>query len=248
MYRQNKQPSAAEKLENLDKMLPDDTILLDRSNIDNNAKPIVQQDFNNIDFRNELILAKKRLRDAIEQLDVNERYGDRDISVALSETNTASLHLRNLLAYMPVNEQNYVRKSLIKDIVITEHPGCIFKMAMYPLQAAPSKRIYNVYDDVQQALRAFVREHPILMSTKERYTIVYEKVVRGDVVLKRGVSDNDNFEVRRVTNAICDTLLIQDSADKMSFFFTTVQGDAWGMNVYYMLEKDFTSGEFFNKK
>ena len=43
--------------------------------------------------------------------------------------------------------------------------------------------------------------------------------------LAKGRCDNDNFEMKRVTNAITDAIGIADSVDKFSFFYTTIHGD-----------------------
>lgn len=111
----------------------------------------------------------------------------------------------------------------VKNIVISSGQDYLLKVIIFPLVSFPSKGGYNVYSDLKAALQEFLTEHPVIPEKDARLSIVYRRIVPWELTLGKARCDNDNFEMRRCTNAIADALTISDSVDKISFFYTTEQ-------------------------
>lgn len=151
---------------------------------------------------------------------------------AYQEAAAAVSHFYQLFPYVIHDEDT---KKKIADLrqVDVQHKNGALKLVLHPLLPVPSKGGYNNYRDVFDTLSGYLRENDIRFDLSEQYVLIYERVVKGDVHLKYGISDNDNIETRRVTNAIVDAVGIQDSADKLMFLYRTVTGDDYRMNVYF---------------
>lgn len=113
----------------------------------------------------------------------------------------------------------------LSSVVVSSPSGTYLQLELYPLVKLPIKGGYNVYFDVKTAVQQYLREHDVCIPEDSRFTLIYTKVTTADVKLAKGRCDNDNFEMKRVTNAITDAIGIADSVDKFSFFYTTIHGD-----------------------
>lgn len=113
----------------------------------------------------------------------------------------------------------------LSSVVVSSPSGTYLQLELYPLVKLPIKGGYNVYFDVKTAVQHYLREHDVYIPEDSRFTLIYAKVTTADVKLAKGRCDNDNFEMKRVTNAITDAIGIADSVDKFSFFYTTIHGD-----------------------
>ena len=113
----------------------------------------------------------------------------------------------------------------LSSVVVSSPSGTYLQLELYPLVKLPIKGCYNVYFDVKTAVQHYLREHDVYIPEDSRFTLIYAKVTTADVKLAKGRCDNDNFEMKRVTNAITDAIGIADSVDKFSFFYTTIHGD-----------------------
>lgn len=130
----------------------------------------------------------------------------------------------------------------IRDVIIESSPQIPLKITLLPLCAYPIRGAYNTYFDVYNALQN-ADNKPVLAANK-RYTIVYNRVVKGPLVLAKGRCDNDNFEMKRVTNAISDALGIADSVDKFSFYYITTEGEQSKTEVSLLEEASFLGKDF----
>lgn len=117
----------------------------------------------------------------------------------------------------------YAAEPQMKNIEISSGQDYLLKITLFPLVRFPSKGGYNIYSDLKAALQKFLAEHPVNPAKDMRLTIVYRRIVPWELTLGKARCDNDNFEMRRCTNAITDALAISDSVDKISFFYTTEQ-------------------------
>ena len=115
----------------------------------------------------------------------------------------------------------------------------LLQLTLFPLVPYPIKGAYNVYYDVKEALFRFTEKQPFRFDATERFTLVYQRLAKGTVRLSTGCCDNDNFEMKRVTNAITEAIGIADSADKFSFYYTTITGSEAKTRVFLVYEKDF---------
>ena len=114
----------------------------------------------------------------------------------------------------------------------------LLKLTLLPLTPYPIKGAYNVYFGVKEALLSYGKKQPFQFDPSCRYTLIYQRIVKGKVRLSAGCCDNDNFEMQRVTNAITEVIGIADSADKFSFYYTTMGGREAKTLVYLVLEND----------
>lgn len=151
---------------------------------------------------------------------------------AYQEAAAAVSHFYQLFPYVIHDEDTKKKIAKLRRVEVQYKNGAL-KLALHPLLPVPSKGGYNNYRDVFDTLSEYLRENGIRFDLSDQYVLIYERVVKGDVHLKYGISDNDNIETRRVTNAIVDAVGIQDSADKLMFLYRTVTGDDYRMNVYF---------------
>lgn len=130
-------------------------------------------------------------------------------------------------------------QSQVSTIDISQPEGCLLKMVLFPLVNFPTKGGYNVYSELKQALDAYLENHPVKVVPGGKYTLLYRRIVPGPLTLGQGRCDNDNFEMKRCTNAITDALGFADSVDKVSFFYTTDTLDGVScVEIYLLAEKD----------
>lgn len=126
----------------------------------------------------------------------------------------------------------------VKSINISQPTDCLLKIVLFPLVNFPSKAGYNIYSDLKEALQKYLSAHTVILKKENRLTIVYRRVVPWELTLGKGRCDNDNFEMRRCTNAITDALGISDSVDKVSFFYTTEQAPNRNCVEVFLVNED----------
>lgn len=151
---------------------------------------------------------------------------------------------RRLVDYaaLPETVTALAEKEQLKDVLVFGQDGMILlKLELFPLVAHPIKGAYNAYYSVKKAVMEHIKTQPNQLDPRERYTLVYQRIVAGSVRLSAGCCDNDNFEMQRVTNAITETIGIADSADKFSFYYTTTSGQYARTLVYLVREKDLAA-------
>lgn len=176
----------------------------------------------------------------VASLMIDEAAGS-DILSIVQNLELARFSVRKLVDFagLSLPEIQIVSESQIKDIKVEGPRGVILlQLVLLPLVAYPIKGAYNIYFGVKQALSEYLKKHPIQFDAQVRYTLVYQRVTSGKVRLGIGCCDNDNFEMQRVTNAITEIIGIADSADKFSFFYTTVSGRSAKTRVFLVRESD----------
>lgn len=184
------------------------------------------------EIRSHLDAAINRGKDMVSKLEKVDPPECKGLFEAYEEAAAALSHFYMLFPYVVHDDDT---KKAIADLrkVDVEYSSGVLKLTLHPLLPVPSKGGYNNYRDVFESLSAFLKENEITFDLKERYVIIYERIVRGDVQLRYGVSDNDNIETRRITNAIVDSIGVQDSADRLMFLYRTEPGEDFHMNVYF---------------
>lgn len=165
----------------------------------------------------------------------------KDILELIQDLELARFAARKLVdaAALPMAEHQAAEDAHLRDIQVSGRSGSILlKLDLLPLTPYPIKGAYNIYFDVKEALLAYSKTQPFQFDPSCRYTLVYQRIVRGKVRLSAGCCDNDNFEMQRVTNAITEVIGIADSADKFSFYYTTIGGSEAKTLVYLVQEND----------
>lgn len=161
----------------------------------------------------------------------------------LEEIERARYAARQIVPFMDIHQQDTATQHVksMRGIEISVPPGTILKIAMVPLVAYPIKGGYNIYFDVKEALGEYFDMHPLPeIDITTRYVLVYRRIVPGNLVLATGRCDNDNFEMKRVTNAIAESIGVADSVDKFSFYYTTVNGKESKAEAILINENQFS--------
>lgn len=165
----------------------------------------------------------------------------KDILGIIQDLELARYSARKLVdaAAISDEEKQAAAEAQLRDIQVFGTSGIILlRLVLFPLTPYPIKGAYNVYFSVKEALLSYSKTQPFHFDPSCRYTLVYQRIVKGKVRLSAGCCDNDNFEMQRVTNAITEVIGIADSADKFSFYYTTISGQDAKTIVYLVREND----------
>lgn len=130
--------------------------------------------------------------------------------------------LRESFSSVSVSDHSELKKKY-KDtlnIFVSKPENTIIRIKMLPLINKPLKGTYNVYDEVKIALEEYKKEHRIDVPQGERFTLIYKKYSKS--FASNYTCDNDNFEMKRVTNAITESIHRYDNVHNFSFYYTTV--------------------------
>lgn len=140
---------------------------------------------------------------------------------------------------LPDSQKQALLRVGIKDISIS-NPSvpALLLITLFPLVNTQIKGGYNVYFEVKFALEKYLQEHPLTLPMG-RFALVYRRIIKGNLALSAGHCDNDNFEMKRVTNAITEAIHVADSVDKFSFYYTAAAGDEAKTEVYLATESQF---------
>lgn len=194
-------------------------------------------------LKSTLQYCSNRVKSMKKVLDKSLEYpNDRAILDLLGEVELSRKALREVLPETHQPTETASVPGNIQDVIVETSPQIPLKITLMPLCAYPIRGAYNTYFDVYNALQNMINK-PALAAHK-RYTIIYNRVVKGPLVLAKGRCDNDNFEMKRVTNAISDALGIADSVDKFSFYYTTTEGDQSKTEVFLLEEAAFLGRNF----
>lgn len=115
-------------------------------------------------------------------------------------------------------EKELVKRAFIS---VTVPENAVIRVCLPPLIGRQFKGSYNIYWKLKAALSQFEKEHPFPNLSGEKMVLMYK---RYSTNLAVGHScDNDNWEMKRVTNAIAEALNHSDNPEHFSMFYTTVQ-------------------------
>lgn len=108
----------------------------------------------------------------------------------------------------------------IKNVVIGHPEGTILRVTIPPLIGRRFKGTYDIYWAVKVMLEEYYskNERPILYG--EKLLLIYKKYAPNLSVCF--TCDNDNWEAKRVTNAISEAFLYSDNAEHFSMMYTAV--------------------------
>ena len=123
--------------------------------------------------------------------------------------------------------------------VLISIPSCgiveIKTPLLYPNQFAGA---YLTAQTIENELRKFVQERKILIPSTHKLVLVFERYVSDTF---KGVSDNDNYEQRRITNSIANVFGVSDAYDSMFFFYSAkrVEKDERCSKITLLTAEDF---------
>ena len=116
------------------------------------------------------------------------------------------------------------RYSAMSGICVGTYLNAVLYVRLPPLMGRQYKGSYAIYRKVSTVLKDYFSSHKRPRLDGQKLLLIYKKYTPF-----RGVthnSDNDNWEMKRVTNAISEQLQYSDNAEHYSFMYTTVKSEA----------------------
>lgn len=114
------------------------------------------------------------------------------------------------------------RKEVLKclPVVVGVPQNAIVRVSIPPLVGRRITGSYDVYQYTKMALEDFMQTHPLAHCTG-KMLLVYKKYAENLSI--NYTCDNDNWEAKRVTNAICEALNYSDNAEHFGMMYTAVK-------------------------
>lgn len=105
------------------------------------------------------------------------------------------------------------------------HPeNTVLRISIPPLVGRRFKGSFDVYWNVKISLEEYYSKHERPILTDEKLLLIYKKYAPNlDICY---TCDNDNWEAKRVTNAISEALMYSDNAEHFSMMYTAVKSDS----------------------
>lgn len=104
------------------------------------------------------------------------------------------------------------------------HPdGTIIRITVPPLIGTRFKGSYDVYWNVKIVLEEYYERHERPVLCGKKLLLIYKKYAPN--LTADFTCDNDNWEAKRVTNAISEALLYSDNAEHFSMMYTAVKSE-----------------------
>lgn len=130
-------------------------------------------------------------------------------------------------------------KALVKGakIVVSSPQNTLLRISLPPMIGRELRGAYNTYWKLKSALALYMQEYKIPNVEGEKLVLIYKKYT---VNLDIGyVCDNDNWEMKRTTNAIAEALNYSDNPMHFSMVYTTVLSSANYVEATVVLQKNF---------
>lgn len=197
---------------------------------------VIEKNADSIDFQDEIhlesyqqgntdviIRSVKKLYNLAMQLPTNTTI-QRKFYVLLMDmltyaTDVSSIIRENVHQFWePMPPPNTLIPDININIGISVPDNAILRLVLPPLLSAKSRMAYNTYHDVKNALKDYFKIHPKPLLDKKRLILIYRK--HAPMLTADYTCDNDNWEMKRVTNAIAETFFLTDDANTFSFFYT----------------------------
>lgn len=177
------------------------------------------------------------LNQPLENIPDDELYG------LLEQVTQAGTAVRNALvggkdSGFPKRRKRYVEHL---NIQVFQPKNCILKLVLPPLMPIKFAGSYDVYWNTKLALQEYFAVHEIPKLTGQKLTLIYKRYTKN--IHTDALCDNDNWEMKRVTNAITEELFYSDNPANFSFFYTTVESSFEGCEATVIRQEnlaDFT--------
>ena len=156
----------------------------------------------------------------------------------ISETSMLDMTVRSCLLEKR-NEGFFEReRELVKGshIHISTPVNTIIRATMPPLVGRQFKGSYNIYWKLKSALAHFERSQKIPRPEGEKLVLIYKRYSTNLAV--GHTCDNDNWEMKRTTNAISEALNYSDNSEHFSMVYTTVKSDIDCVEATVIKQKD----------
>lgn len=179
---------------------------------------------NSTEFMQRRIETLYKLKDKIPAGTENNSVPDDVLYSLLEQTSQLDMAVREgILGY---KDSGYAgrRGRLASQIpvIVAQPPGTVLRISLPPLIGRRFRGSYNLYWAVKIALEEYCASHTIDTPLSEKLLLIYKRYARNlDVCY---TCDNDNWETKRVTNALSEALNYSDNAEHFSMMYTAVKG------------------------
>lgn len=179
---------------------------------------------NSTDFMQRRIETLYKLKDKIPSGTENTSVPDDVLYDILAQISQLDMAVRaGILGY---KDSGYAgrRGRLVSQIpvIVAQPPGTVLRVSLPPLMGRRFRGSYNLYWAVKIALEEYCANHTIDTPSSEKLLLIYKRYARNlDVCY---TCDNDNWETKRVTNALSEALNYSDNAEHFSMMYTAVKG------------------------
>lgn len=122
--------------------------------------------------------------------------------------------------------------------IIVSHPkNTILRITLPPLIKTNINGSYDIYWQTKLALEEYFENHPLPILTDKKLYIIYKKY---SAKLNNSFEscDNDNWESKRTTNAILESLNHSDNPHSLSHIYTAVDSSYEYVEATLIEEKD----------
>ncbi len=130
-------------------------------------------------------------------------------------------------------ERELVKSSRIH---ISTPANAIIRVTIPPLVGRQFRGSYNIYWKLKSALAQFERNHKFPRPEGEKLVLIYKRYSTNLAV--GHTCDNDNWEMKRATNAISEALNYSDNSEHFSMVYTTVKSDTDCVEATVIKQKD----------
>lgn len=145
----------------------------------------------------------------------------------LSDATQISMAVRQgILGTFDCNYQNRLQKltESLNVFVFPPTDNIVVQVALSPLISKAYKGSYNVYWELKHTLDVYSKKYPLpILDDGEKLIIIYKRYT--SFIDNALLCDNDNWEMKRTTNAITEALNHSDNPKHFSMLYTTVSSD-----------------------
>lgn len=171
----------------------------------------------------------KSLNNTIKQLSIveknlllgSEKSRNKQLYQALSLLTRAQISVRE--GILGDRDDGYFDRAAdvaeLQEIKVIPVENGIIRLVLPPLASKKYVGSYNIYKSVKLALQAYQEKHGRIDVIGKKLIIIYKRFtpyfgLENDI-------DNDNWESKRVTNAITEAIEYSDNTAHLSMFYTT---------------------------
>ena len=125
-------------------------------------------------------------------------------------------------------------------IRISKPDSAVVRLTLPMLVSRQYKGAYDVYWETKYALEKYVDDGGKFdFKVGDKLLLIYKKYTKN--ISSTITCDNDNWEMKRTTNAICEALGYSDNAKHFSMLYNTVQSDVNMVEATVIKETDIVS-------
>jgi len=180
----------------------------------------------------------KRQYDITKIKNISELPEDTKIEII---ENTTQILMAFRCAYLNPNKLDYYenRKKFVGDlnIVIGNYQDIILRISLPPLIGRLFKGSYDIYHSLKYALEEFYSHTNLPLVTNKKLLLIYKRYATN--LTGQGAFDNDNWESKKTTNAISESINHSDNPKNFSFLYTAVESDTDLVEATLIFMEDF---------